>query len=162
RGARDLLSPRRRRELAVARYDLEREQRAEQRAAELLRSCVSDEEWAMYEALGLIRVWGAAAGDAGEARSGDAPAYGYLIYPHKPLVGFLAGSLQPVGEYCVAFGAERLPASDDVLAKWLALRGDERALIASANVDPVGRQTDPARVRRDLELLARWDAERPR
>ena len=116
----------------------------------------------MYEAFGLIRVWGRSGGDDGDACASDGPAYGYLIYAHKPLVGFLAGSLALVGEYCVAFGAERLPPSDDVLAKWLALQGDERALIASANVDPVGRQTDPARVRRDLELLARWDAERPR
>jgi hypothetical protein len=140
---------------------LEREQRAEERAARLLRSCISQEEWAMYEAFGLIRVWARAQGSA-PAGTGSGPTHGYLIYAHKPLVGFLAGSLALVGEFCVAFGGERLPPSDDVLAKWLALRGDERALIASANVDPVGRQTDPARVRRDLERLAGWEAERPR
>ena len=100
----------------------------------------------------------AAASQAGAA----APAYGYLIYPHKPLVGFLGGTLELLGEYCVAFGGERLPPSDDVLAKWLALRGGERALIESANVAPVGRQTDPARIRRDLDRLARWDAQRRR
>ncbi|MGI8585884.1 MAG: hypothetical protein ACR2KY_05705, partial [Thermoleophilaceae bacterium] len=37
------------------------ERRAEQRARELLRSCVNDEEWAMYRDLGFIRVWGAQA-----------------------------------------------------------------------------------------------------
>jgi hypothetical protein len=140
---------------------LEREQRAEERAARLLRSCINQEEWAMYEAFGLIRVW-AQPERRPPASTGSGPTHGYLIYAHKPLVGFLAGSLALVGEFCVAFGGERLPPSDDVLAKWLALRGDERALIASANVDPVGRQTDPARVRRDLERLAGWEAERPR
>ena len=35
-----------------------RERRAEQRARELLRSCVNDEEWAMYRDLGFIRVAG--------------------------------------------------------------------------------------------------------
>jgi hypothetical protein len=43
-----------------------------------------------------------------------------------------------------------------VLAKWLALTGDERGLLAGARVHPVGRQIDPRRVRRDLERLARW------
>ena len=42
-------------------YDPGRERRAEQRARELLRSCVNDEEWAMYRDLGFIRVWGALA-----------------------------------------------------------------------------------------------------
>src|SRR4051795_13736498 len=35
-----------------------RERRAEQRARELLRSCVNDEEWAMYRDLGFILVNG--------------------------------------------------------------------------------------------------------
>ncbi len=39
-------------------YDPGRERRAEQRARELLRSCVNEEEWAMYRDLGFIRVWG--------------------------------------------------------------------------------------------------------
>ena len=42
-------------------YDPGRERRAEQRARELLRSCVNEEEWAMYRELGFIRVWGAMA-----------------------------------------------------------------------------------------------------
>src|SRR5919202_5919933 len=44
-----------------AAYDPGRERRAEQRARELLRSCVSEEEWGMYRDLGFIRVWGAQA-----------------------------------------------------------------------------------------------------
>jgi hypothetical protein len=39
-------------------YDPGRERRAEQRARELLKSCVNDEEWGMYRDLGFIRVWG--------------------------------------------------------------------------------------------------------
>ena len=39
-------------------YDPGRERRAEQRARALLRSCVNEEEWAMYRDLGFIRVWG--------------------------------------------------------------------------------------------------------
>src|SRR5690349_7534544 len=43
-------------------YDPGRDRRAEQKARELLRSCVNDEEWAMYRDLGFIRVWGGQAG----------------------------------------------------------------------------------------------------
>ena len=46
---------------AGASYDPGRERRAEQRARQLLRSCVNDEEWAMYRDLGFVRVWGAMA-----------------------------------------------------------------------------------------------------
>ncbi len=38
-------------------YDPGRERRAEQRARELLCSCVNEEEWAMYRDLGFLRVW---------------------------------------------------------------------------------------------------------
>ena len=54
-------------------YDPGRERRAEQRARELLRSCVNDEEWEMYRDLGFIRVWGALAGRRQGAR-GDRAA----------------------------------------------------------------------------------------
>src|SRR5881392_1930135 len=47
---------------AVHADDPGRERRAEQRARELLRSCVNDEEWAMYRDLGFIRMWGGQAG----------------------------------------------------------------------------------------------------
>jgi hypothetical protein len=43
-----------------------RELRAEQRARALLRSCVNDEEWAMYRDLGFLRVWGRLAGGPGQ------------------------------------------------------------------------------------------------
>src|SRR5919204_471014 len=72
-------------------------------------------------------------------------------------------------EYCVEFpdetrpyGSARLPDSDDVLAKWMALRGDERRLIAEANLHLPGRQVDPKQVRRDLWRLSQWESERMR
>ena len=156
-----------------------RERRAEQRARELLRSCVNEEEWAMYRDLGFIRVHGKLAGDGPDGlapqrqRRRDArgtpaaespPPYAYLIYPHKPIVAYVPATGRLLSEYCVEFpdlaGAisdTRLPDSDDVLAKWMALTGDERRLIADANMHLPGRQVDPARVRRDLWRLAEWE-----
>jgi hypothetical protein len=173
------LRPRRRaevRELA----DPGRERRAEQRARELLRSCVNDEEWAMYRDLGFIRVFGQMPPRAG--RSGPvareaapaareetptAPRYAYLIYPHKPIVAFVPKTGRLLSEYCVEFpdltGAisqSRLPDSDDVLAKWMALTGDEERLIRNANMHLPGRQIDPSRVRRDLWRLSEWERQR--
>ena len=59
-------------------------------------------------------------------------------------------------------GRHRLPASDDVLAKWMALTSDEDRVIRRANMHLVGRQHDPARVRRDLWRLAEWERRRRR
>ena len=183
-----------------------RERRAEQRARELLRSCVNDEEWGMYRDLGFIRVNGrlarkarggasgggagaaAGAGADGAAAAGaagafdrealeqeplardDAPEqapYAYLIYPHKPIVAYVPKSGRLLSEYCVEFpdltGAisdSRLPDSDDVLAKWMALTGDEERLIRNANMHLPGRQVDPGRVRRDLWRLSEWERQR--
>ncbi len=159
---------------AGAGYDPGRERRAEQRARELLRSCVSEAEWEMYRDLGLLRVPGpvrpARPGEdsADAAAEADAPPpYAYLIYPHKPIVAYVPATGELLSEYCVAFpdetrpyGSPRLPDSDDVLAKWMALTGDERWLVGEANMHLPGRQVDPDRVRRDLARLARWDRER--
>ena len=146
-----------------------RERRAEQRARELLRSCVNDEEWAMYRDLGFLRLWGSQSeGPAAAEGIGGAP-YAYLIYPHRPIVAYLAQTHRLLGEYCVTFpdqtrpyGSVRLPDSDDVLAKWMALTGDERRLIAMANMHLPGRQLDPDQVRRDLWRLAQWERRRMR
>ena len=54
----------------------------------------------------------------------------------------------------------RLPASDDVLAKWMALTSDETRVIGEANMHLVGRQHDPSRVRRDLWRLSEWERRR--
>jgi hypothetical protein len=156
------------REFPVA-YDPGRERRAEQRARALLRSCVNEEEWAMYRDLGFIRVWGGQAeGPEGSRDTGGAP-YAYLIYPHKPILAYLAQTHRLLGEYCVEFldetrpyGSPRLPDSDDVLAKWMALTGDERRLIAAANMHLPGRQLDPAQVTRDLWRLTQWERARMR
>jgi hypothetical protein len=148
-------------------YDPGRERRAEARARELLRSCVNDEEWAMYRDLGFIRVVGKHSPRNATRAGGDVPAYAYLVYPHKPIVAYVPGSGQLLSEYCVEFpdltgsgGRHRLPASDDLLAKWMALTSDEDRVIRRANLHLVGRQLDPARVRRDLWRLAEWERRR--
>jgi hypothetical protein len=197
-----------------------RERRAEQRARELLRSCVNDNEWAMYRDLGFIRVFGqpvarpveprepgaaeavaersseedpgasepddalrparqpgsarrpgrAAGGESTKSTRGEvkARAYAYLLYPHKPIIAYEPQTHKLLSEYCVEFpdlsdavtGA-RLPDSDDVLAKWMALTGDEARLLREANMHLPGRQLDPGRVRRDLWRLGEWERRRP-
>jgi len=139
-------------------YDPGRERRAELRARALLRSCIEEHDWAMYRDLGFLRVWG---------RRGTLGAYAYLIYPHRPIVAYVPGTGTLLSEYCVAFpdhskpyGSARLPDSDDVLAKWMALNADEHRLIADANMHLPGRQIDPEMVCRDLLRLARWERER--
>lgn len=124
----------------------------------------------MYRDLGFIRVYGRIStprrsyqfeGPGAESR------YAYLVYPHKPIVAYVPSTGRLLNEYCVEFpdmsGAlsdSRLPPSDDVLAKWMALTGDERRVIADANLHLPGRQVDPGRVRRDLWRLAEWERER--
>ncbi len=152
----------------AAPYDPGRERRAEQRARELLKSCVNEEEWSMYADLGFIRVWGGQTGmPADTARDLRGVPYAYLVYPHKPIVAYLPQTGQLLNEYCVEFpdesrpfGSPRLPDSDDVLAKWMALNGDERRLIAEANLHLPGRQIDPRQVQRDIWRLGRWERER--
>jgi hypothetical protein len=146
-------------------YDPGRERRAELRARALLRSCIDERDWAMYRDLGFLRVWGTQA-EHERGRGGPA-SYAYLVYPHKPLVAYVPQTGALLNEYCVAFpdptrpyGSSRLPDSDDVLAKWMALTADERRLIDDANMHLPGRQVEPARVRRDLARLARWERER--
>lgn len=139
------------------------ERRAERRARELLRSIVNRDEWEMYRDLGFIRVAGRGHGDGSER----SPQYGYLIYPHKPIVAFLPGSNSLLSEYCVDFPdpsgslfGPKLPDSDDVLAKWMMIKADEERLIRDANMHLPGRQVDPQQVRRDLWRLADWERAR--
>ena len=153
--------------IEVDGYDPGRERRAEQRARMLLRSCVNEEEWAMYRDLGFIRVWGGLAEGPLRNRDGGGALYAYLIYPHKPIVAYLPQTRRLLSEYCVAFpdetrpyGSARLPDSDDVLAKWMALTGDERRLIDTANMHLPGRQVDPKQVRRDIWRLKQWERRR--
>ncbi len=153
---------RRRRRLARSRprpsaYDPGRERRAEVKARRLLRSVVGEEAFAMYAELGFIRV------------GGGRREYGYLLYPHRSIVAFDERSDALLNEYCVGFpdssdpaAGTRLPDSDDVLAKWMALQGDERRLIADANMHLPGRHVDPGQVRRDLRRLRAWEGGRRR
>lgn len=148
-------------------YDPGRERRAEARARQLLKSCVNDEEWAMYRDLGFIRVWGMQSERPGRHAAAVGTPYAYLIYPHKPILAYLPQTGRLLNEYCVAFpdetrpyGSARLPDSDDVLAKWMALTGDERRLIETANLHLPGRQLDPRQVKRDLWRLRQWERER--
>ena len=122
----------------------------------------------MYRDLGFIRVWGSQPRGRVTARRGRR-RYAYLIYPHRPIVAYLPQTHRLLSEYCVAFpddtrpyGSARLPDSDDVLAKWMALTGDERRLIATANMHLPGRQLDPAQVKRDLWRLSQWERARMR
>src|SRR5919201_3585206 len=140
-------------------YDPGRELRAEQRARALLRSCIEPADWEMYRDLGFLRVWG-----GGNGEGGSRAPYAYLIYPHRPIVAFVPHTGALLNEYCVEFpdhsrpyGSARLPDSDDVLAKWMALSGDEERLITTANLHLAGRQVDPRQVRRDLWRLSEWE-----
>jgi hypothetical protein len=123
----------------------------------------------MYRDLGFIRVWGQQADGPDDSRGSGGAPYAYLIYPHRPIVAYLAMTHRLLGEYCIAFpdetrpyGSARLPDSDDVLAKWMGLTGGERRLIAAANMHLPGRQLDPDEVRRDLWRLGQWERRRMR
>ena len=116
---------------------------AEQRARELLRAVVDERDYEAYEQLGYISV------------AGRNPRYAYLVYPYRPLVAYDTETGELLAEYCVGFddGGERLPPADDVLAKWMTLRGSEYDLIAEANLNRPGHQVDPGHARRDIARL---------
>ena len=120
----------------------------------------------MYRDLGFIRVHGRHLGDSRRGAEARRPPYAYLVYPHKPVLAYVPHTGRLLSEYCVEFpdvsgdGRSRLPASDDVLAKWMALQGDERRIILEANLHLPGRQVDPRQVQRDLWRLGRWERER--
>jgi hypothetical protein len=145
----------------LADRDHVRDAAAERRARELLRTVAGEDAHAMYSQLGFVATEGLAEDGHGY------PRYGYLIYPHRPIVAYDADSGELLSEYCVRFpdgsdpdAGEWLPDADDVLAKWMALHGDERRLIGEANMHLPGRQLDPGMVRRDLEVLAAWNQNR--
>ena len=185
----DLLSPRLRawrsrprtasasRQQEAVVQDPGRELRAEHKARELLRSCVNEQDWEMYRDLGFIRVWASPAGRFIARRPAIArfdtrrtePECAYLIYPHLPIVAYVPTTHRLVGEYCVTFedqtrpyGSSLLPEADDVLAKWMALRGDEQTVISMANMHLPGRQVAVEQVHRDLRRLAQWEQGRLR
>ena len=139
------------------------------KARALLRSCVNDEEWAMYRDLGFVRVWGAQSDGPDDAGGTGGAPYAYLIYPHRPIVAYLAQTHRLLNEYCVTFpddsrpyGSARLPDSDDVLAKWMALTGDERRLVVGGqhapSRPPAGPGGGQARPVASVAMGARADA----
>ena len=116
-------------------YDPGRERRAEQQARALLRSCVNDEEWAMYRDLGFIRVWGAQSDGPDDAGGTGGAPYAYLIYPHRPIVAYLAQTHRLLNEYCVTF-----PDDDPALRQRAPARLRRRA----RQVDGADRRRAPA------------------
>jgi hypothetical protein len=119
----------------------------------------------MYRELGFIRVHGGAADStAGEHECGRA----YLIYPHRPILSYIANSNRPLCEHRVVFGKQEggslrvhpLAATDDVLCKWMALTNDEQRLLNTATGARPGSSHNLAKVHRDLRRLSRWDLKR--
>ena len=97
---------------------------AEERARELLLEVVGPDDYEVYERFGFLAVAGANA------------RYSYLVYPYRPLVAYETASGELFSEFCVRYedDGERLPPADDVLARWMALRGGERD--ADRRVEP--------------------------
>jgi hypothetical protein len=116
---------------------------AEVRARELMRAVVGERDYEAYEQLGFVSV------------TGRNPRYAYLVYPFRPLVAYDTETGELLAEYCVGFHdeGERLPPADDVLAKWMTLRGIEYELISEANLNRPGHQVDPDHARRDIARL---------
>ncbi len=139
---------------------------AERQARELLRTCLDGDDWQMYRDLGFVRVWGSQ--HRAPAPSGRRPppgvAYAYLLYPHQPYVVYLPQTTTLLGECRVQLGDlgehERLSPSDDLLAHWMALTGDEPGVIAAARISTPGHETSRRRIRRDLWRLREWERER--
>lgn len=137
--------------------------RAEATARELLRTCLDDEDWAMYRDLGFVRVWGG--GGRAPAPSGRRPApgvaYAYLVSPHRPHVVFLPQTSTLLGECRVELAgldpADPLVATDDVLAHWMALTQDEHGVVASARICFPGTELSRRALRRDLWRLREWE-----
>src|SRR4051812_37579893 len=95
----------RRARVPVDVYDPGRERRAEQRARQLLRSCVNDEGGERPRGLGFTRVGGSL--PSGPEQGGpQAPRAGApspsLISPQKPVVAYLPQTRELLAEYCVA------------------------------------------------------------
>ncbi len=146
--------------------DRQARREAERQARELLRTCLSSDDWEMYRDLGFVRVWGSQG--RAPAPSGRRPpagvAYAYLLYPHQPYVVYLPQTTTLLGECRVQLGdlgaTETLSPSDDVLAHWMALTGDEHGVIAAGRITTPGHETSRRRVRRDLWRLREWERQR--
>lgn len=141
--------------------------RAEQQARRMLRASASEEDWEMYNELGLIRVWGS--GRNGPAQGGtratrQGASYAYLIYPAGPVVSYLPKTLELLGELTPAEDVARhaRTPTDVVLATWLALCDREDEVVTEAGFHLPGHRTDVEAVRRDLWRLTQWERARLR
>jgi hypothetical protein len=147
---------------SLAQHTLRRGTEATARG--LLRSCLEPRDWVMYRELGFVRVHG----DAADPLAGqEEPRRSYLIYPHRPIISYVAAKNRPLCEHHIVFGKSggHLPlhplcASDDVLCKWMALTGDEHGVLHAAIGARPGSGLKLAKVHRDLGRLARWDLQR--
>lgn len=131
------------------------ELRAERRAERMLGDVLGADALEAYRALGFLHAFGS-------SRDGEA-ACGYLIYPHRPIVSFDVTTGEVLNEHGVEIRGRavegvgvRRSEAEDVLAKWMAIRADERGLINEANMHLPGRTLDPDRVRRDMARLSEW------
>jgi hypothetical protein len=151
-------------------YDPGRELRAEQRARELLRSCVNAEEWAMYRDLGFLRVLAPTAGfgsvppPAGghPERDGARAPYAYLLYPHRPIVAYVPQTGALLNEYCVAFPDEVHPAEAGGRspAAEAGRHSPPASIPRSASIPASGSPAPPGGVRLPDadDVLAKWMA----
>ena len=114
-----------------------------------MRTVIPAEDCRAYEELGFISVPGR--GDPGSG-------YAYLVYPHRPLVAYETATGRLLTEYCVGFAtaASAFPMPTTCSPSGSPLRGGERELIATANLNPPGHQIDPGHLRRDLARLSAW------
>ena len=148
----------------ISAYDPGRERRAEQRAKELLKSCVNEEEWEMYRDLGLIRVWGAENLDK-ELRG---VPYAYLDLPAQADRGLPAADRPPAQrvlrrvpgrvQAVRQLAAARTPTTSSP-SGWRS-RATNAASSPRANMHLPGRQVDPKQIQRDIWRLGRWERER--
>lgn len=126
--------------------------RAERRAERQILQTLGPEAFEAYRALGFLYWFG-----SGRRK-------GYLIYPRTSIVSFDPDRGEPLDEYATPAGANPgEPAGDaaDAFAKWQALTADEGSIASASNMHLLGRDVDPARVRRDLIRLSDWTAGRP-
>ncbi len=126
--------------------------RSERRAERQLLEALGPASFEAYRALGFLHVFGS------DGR------HGYLIYPHAPIVSFDVLGSEPLDEYSFAAAsasASVISDAADVLAKWEALMADEGSVVSPSNMHLLGRDVEPARVRRDLIRLSEWTSRRP-
>ena len=131
-------------EPAPPAYDPGRERRAEARARELLRSVVSDDEYAMYA---RARASSRSTGSERRAATATCSIRTARSSPTTPRAASCSTSTASrFPDRSEPAAGERLPDADDVLAKWMALRGGRaRADRGRRTCTSPGASSTPAR-----------------